>query len=793
MLSPRWRKVLRDLRSHKLRTALVVLSIAAGVFGIGMVEGTGDATVNGLNAANAATNPSSATIYVSGIDDDMVASVRAVPGIASAIGRYSLTVRARAGDGQQRQLTLYAYGDPRAIDVDKLRVEQGAWPPKQREASLERSSLKYLGATIGGPLTIELPDRRVRSLRISGTTYQMTSIPPFWTNTATGFVTFGTLEALGYPRTYNELLIVVSGAASRADVERTANLVRTKVEKSGATVYWVNAREPGKHWASDNLSAMGALLSVLSMLTLLLSALLVVNTISALLLQQTREIGVLKAIGARSGQIIWLYLGTTLIYSLLALLVAIPLGSLGGSGMGSFTGDMMNLDSAKRGISVAALQRQILAGLIVPLIAALYPIYAGTRISVREAISFQGLERGRFGQRRLDHLLEQVRGLARPLLLSLRNTFRRTGRLALTLTTLTLAGAVFISVLTVRDSLRLTMEDALRYWAYDVEMGFSHDYRVEQIEREARRVPGVVAAEVWAYQSTIRVRPDQTESGNLLLMAIPATTPMLDPQVLEGRWLLPGDENAAVLNTEVLKLEEGLQVGQTITLSANGRDSEWRIVGLVRGLLTGPIIYTNKPYAARILNATGRGSSVEITTDRHDAASQKAVAAALREHYEQIGMRVGSSDTTAELRARMISQFDVIIVFLLVMAILLAFVGGLGLTGTMSINVIERRREIGVLRAIGAGSGALARIVISEGLIIGLISWALSLILAFPLSMVLARTVGEAFLRAPVSYRFSTTGALVWLGLVVALATIASLLPARSATRISVREVLAYE
>ena len=99
---------------------------------------------------------------------------------------------------------------------------------------------------------------------------------------------------------------------------------------------------------------------------------------------------------------------------------------------------------------------EVAAGLLVPLLAALWPVLAGTRITVREAISGYGLGKGRYGKRRIDRLIERVRFLSRPMLLSLRNTFRRKGRLALTLSTLTLAGAMLIAVMSVRESLNNT-------------------------------------------------------------------------------------------------------------------------------------------------------------------------------------------------------------------------------------------------------------------------------------------------------------------------------------------------
>jgi putative ABC transport system permease protein len=131
--------------------------------------------------------------------------------------------------------------------------------------------------------------------------------------------------------------------------------------------------------------------------------------------------------------------------------------------------------------------------------------------------------------------------------------------------------------------------------------------------------------------------------------------------------------------------------------------------------------------------------------------------------------------------------------FLMVMAILLAVVGGIGLMGTMSINVLEQTREIAVMRAIGAGDGAVIRIVVVEGLLIGMLSWAIGAIVAIPLSIGLSNVVGNAFLRTPLTYTFSASGSALWLAIVIVLAALASILPARNASRVSVRDALAYE
>ncbi len=279
----------------------------------------------------------------------------------------------------------------------------------------------------------------------------------------------------------------------------------------------------------------------------------------------------------------------------------------------------------------------------------------------------------------------------------------------------------------------------------------------------------------------------------MTVIATPIPTRMLNPAVLRGRWLLPEDENAVVLNTDVLKEEPDVDVGDTITLEINDRDTTWQVVGIVRGVLTGRIAYANYAYASRVTRGVGRASSVLIFSAQHTASYQVALARELETRLKADGYQVNSTDTIGELRQLIQGQFNIIVVFLLIMAVLLAVVGGLGLMGTMSINVLERTREIGVMRAVGAANRSVMMVFLAEGIFIGLISWVLGTALALPLSRLLSNIVGNSMLRAPLSYTFSVAGAGLWLALVVLLAAVASLLPAWKAARLTVRDILAYE
>jgi putative ABC transport system permease protein len=136
--------------------------------------------------------------------------------------------------------------------------------------------------------------------------------------------------------------------------------------------------------------------------------------------------------------------------------------------------------------------------------------------------------------------------------------------------------------------------------------------------------------------------------------------------------------------------------------------------------------------------------------------------------------------------------YDFMVILLAIMAVIVASVGSIALSGALSLSVLERHREIGVMRAIGASSGAILRLFIGEGLILG---W-LSALLAWPLSLPAGRALVDVFglvLGLDIQYKYSPAGALLWLGIISVLSILASWLPARGATRISVRESLAYQ
>ncbi|MCP4543191.1 MAG: ABC transporter permease [Chloroflexi bacterium] len=806
MIGSRWYKILNDLWGSKVRTVLIVLSIAVGLFAVGTIVSSQTILSTEMDKSYAAINPSSGTVRTLEVfDEGFVQSVQGMKEIKDADARRTINARIQIGPGKWENLIIFAIEDYDNMRVNRIWPHSGAWPPPEREILVERAAIDLLNAQEGDVILIETPDEKKRHLRIAGLTHDMAQLPAHIDGTPYAYISLDTLEWFGEPYGFNELHVVVqepdgADANIKDYAQNIVNEVKNKAERGGLTIPMSMTAEPGEVPLDDMLQAVLMLMAVLGVMSLFLSAFLIVNTVSALLTQQKRQIGVMKAVGARTGQTIGMYLVMVIIYGLIALAIAVPLSITGSRELCHFMAAMFNFDLATLQVPRHAVVIQVVVGLLVPVLASLYPFLANLRVTAAEAMSVYRMSRGRFGVGLIDRLIAGSnlwfarRILMRPWLLSLRNTFRSKGRLVLTLITLTLAGATFVSVFSVRDSLLSTLDDMLTLWSnFDAVVSLKRPYRIEKIEREAQRVPGVTQTDTWAQLPARRVRPNGDESGTIYLFAPRADSGLVSsPVIVQGRWLLPEDDNAVVLSTLMLKEEGDIALGDEIVLKIEGREKPYRVVGTCVGLMI-PMAYINYPYVAHTTGSVGQTSTVLVKTEHQDPAAVAETLTTLETHFDDIGLRVDSMMTFTKERSEAEANFDIIVVLLFIMSILLTIVGGLGLMGTMSINVLERTREIGILRAIGAPNNGVAQVFIMESVFIGVMSWLAGSALAFPMGKSLSDAVGNIVMGTALSFSFSTTGVWLWLVVVVVLSALASFVPARNASRLTVREVLAYE
>ncbi|HRX03455.1 MAG TPA: ABC transporter permease, partial [Anaerolineae bacterium] len=317
-----------------------------------------------------------------------------------------------------------------------------------------------------------------------------------------------------------------------------------------------------------------------------------------------------------------------------------------------------------------------------------------------------------------------------------------------------------------------------------------------QVEQDAYQVPGVKSVEGWGQTMAKIVDDADNEVANLILQAPPAGSTLLKADMIAGRWLLPEDDKVLVVSDSIRTNYPDLKPGDTLRVEINGnRAEEWPVVGIFRftDMLGDSLGYANDETISRLTGTFGQASTFKVVADAETMARQDQISKALDQYLRQRGYKVSNVEAGLVSRQQQGQAINILVIFLLTMALLTALVGSIGLTGTMGMNVLERTREIGVLRAIGAVDFEIIKSVVVEGMMIGLISWAAAVVLSFPISFVLLRIIGQAMIKTDMPLVITPTGMLIWLGVVIVLSVVASILPARNASRLTIREVLAYE
>jgi putative ABC transport system permease protein len=599
MFRPRWKKVLADIWGHKFRSILVIASITIGLFAVGLIVSMNIIIGKDMEAGYMAVNPANIQIFSTPFDQDLLDTVKSVEGVKQVEGIRTLTLRYRNAKGEWVPIEIIAIPDIEQKEINQVRLESGSWPPNDRQIVIDRYKFNDLPEGVGGFIQVELPSGKVRDIPVVGVVHDLTIGSEggggFFLAPVHGYITDDTLDWLDSPSSMNRLLVTVQESPNdKAHLQEISNNVIDRVEKSGGVVISSQVRPSNDHPNRVYVEAITAVLVVLGFLVMFLSAFLITNTLAALLTQQVNHIGVMKTIGASRGQIIGIYMALIFVYGLTAFIIALPLAGVAAYVLMGYFAKAINIVLQGFRIEPAVFWIEISIALIVPQLAGIVPILNGTRISVVEALSGISQTNKQDKKTWWDKKLESIRGLSRPTILSLRNTFRRKGRLFLTLFTLMLGGAIFISTFNVQRSLTNYINRIGHYFLADVTFNLVENARISEIESLIKEIPGVSQVEGWAATAGVLQKSDGTAGESVNLLGPPSNSSLVDPVVLEGRWIQPGDEAVIVVNERFRESFPDLQPGDSLKIKIAGKDEVVKVIGFFQmaGKSGGYLAYT---------------------------------------------------------------------------------------------------------------------------------------------------------------------------------------------------------
>jgi len=793
-------KVRHDLWHHRRRTLTAILSIAAGLFGVGAIFGMVDRLLVAMDEAHAAVSPSHVNLilrdFVPGTE---LRQLTAVPGVADVEPAAQLYVRYRTGDDQDwRNGILVVRSDVVEQRMDTLTPVEGGYPADDAW-SVERMTRAFHGVEPGEDLTLDALGRTI-TRPVTGVMRHPFVEPPAFGGRGHFFAR--DLAAFGVPAgLFNQLLVTID-PYEEAAARDVAAALRAELAQRGVDVAATLFQSPDAHWGRVFVEGMTVILRLMALLALLLSLFLVTNTFTALLTQQTDQIGVMKALGARRGAVLRVYLSQVLIIGLAALAISLPPALVFADGMTRWFLGLFNIRLNTFQLSPMAVAVQVTAAVLAPLAAALPPVWRASRMSVRAALATYGLGQD-YRAGRVDRAVELLaaRFLPTPYAVALGNALRRRGRFGFTVATLALAGVMFLIVTSLSDAIYRTLDHEQARQRYDVEVGF--DATVEDARFRAA-VAGLAAADdtqVWWVRGAIlwrgETRIDDAAGLGTELVALP-DDPWYRPIIVEGRWLQPGDEHAWVISVGTAE-RNGLQPGDplTVDMGPDGR-VEGTIVGTYRRIYGGGFVseavYASRPALLERLGGEPRGTRLMLRTGSADLDAALRAARTITDALRADGLDPNPYVTRVKLEERAFAdaRFSSTTGMLFSLALLVAVIGAIGLSGALSISVAERTREIGVMRALGAGTRSLFGLYLAEGVLQALLAWLLAVPIGWAVAGPLARRMGQAMLETDLDVAFAWWAVGAWLVTMLLIAGLATVLPARQAARTSVRESLAY-
>ncbi|MGE5141031.1 MAG: FtsX-like permease family protein [Rudaea sp.] len=788
------RKAYRDITKRRLRSLLTIAGVMIGVAGIAAIVSTGENLAAAQQAAYANASQADISFWVWDAPPSTIRAVDSLPNVRAAELRSEYFTRCNwltsSGSGRTaRDVSVKGIADFEDLQVDQVFLKSGRLP-KEGEFVAEQSAVQAAPLHIGDTVTC-----RARGggpwLRL--TLVGVVQSPNYPSATILDYLTFFT------PSSDANRLLGTAGSnglvvrlASTDQARETADEIVKLLDRRGISHGTPTIRDPQNYVGRRELDALLLLLLAFSVVGLVTSGFLVANTLAAIVAEQVGEIGTIKAVGGTRGQILTIYLVAAGLYGLAGTALGLVVGALLSWKLFDYVGSLLALDTRFE-VSPAGMVLGIAVGLGVTLVSGSLPAFSATYIPIKQALESYGIT-STFGQGRLDRFLRRLTTLPPLAAMSLRNLARRQLRTLVTVFVIAIAVAVLVAGQAVSQSVDSAIDGLFKTYRADAWVYFG-DYVSTTFADTLRGLPFVKRSEVWSLDDTwvtSSARFGQV-AARARLWGLPADTTLYSAKVVRGGWYGTDETDAAVVSSD-LALAQGLDVGDWIGIEAGNKSRQFRIVGIAvdnsvfLGSQVAGKVFVREDVLADMRGRPGYGLFFAVLFDAHDSVS-------VQDRLDQITARFKGYEISSDSAAREVrgakEQTRILSLALVAMSVLVGLIGALGMMNTLTLNVLERRREIGVLRSLGASDKNLIQAFLTEGLTLGAAGWVVGLVLGYPLGMLLVRIMQSVLFQ--IDYVFTIPMMLISFAFAVLLSGAASLFPALGAARLKVGQVLRYE
>lgn len=815
MFKTRTRKILGDVFARKGRTALVSISIMIGVFGVATLVGLSDLIVKQLSADLKPEEIAMTHVYLQsagaqiGLEENQayLRAMAALPGIERIEGQaiYPVVWRAAGSDGAFRDGNMLAFTEPFGeVRLEPIaRVMEGRYPqPGQNEIAIERRFSNKYGLTVGDSITFRsISGAQDVEWQIVGVVFHpYFTISPFVGDDIPAensiFANYEDAQSIvGFPGLSSMYVRYTDVALARAGLDE---FMRTLTLVTPYTPVFQYIDDPDDAFILGQVTQAIGVLNMLAVVAMAVSGFLVTNVVNTIIVEQKRQIGVMKSLGATRWDTFFIYAGMALIYGVIGTIFGVLLSIPAAGAMAIELSPLALTLIEDYRVSTVGVGVGVAMGLLVPILAAAIPVLNGARVSILDAMTDLGIASD-WGKTRLARFIGRL-----PVPITVRqalsNVAQKKGRLALTGITLTLAAAAFMGVTAVFTSLGNTITNLFDTFNYEVliqpqtaqDFNQVRDLILTNVDGVIDVYPGFGASV--ALEGYASSQPINAGSNQLFASGIDPASPVIRFDLEQGTGWQEDPTRRGVILTRSLAANMGKTLGDQVVVTVGGSRHLFEVIGIDRFPFDN-VFFNWRELAAISGFTTPDGDplpgSFYLSMDNADPTFDEvdAMIDQLSEVLRANGIQAvyTNQPRSADAEAQSFNIFSLI--FNMTSAVMAA-VGAIGLLATLSMSVFERQKEIGVMRSIGAGSPTIVAQFLVEGVLVGVISWIFAVPLSYLLALGLASQLGFG---TDFDFQYPPQVLLLGFAGMVIVATIASTWPSLAAARRTVSDILRYQ
>ncbi len=774
-------KTLRDLARRPLRTLLTASGIVFGVAAVVAIHATGQNLALAQRATYASTSQPDLTAFVAQASPSLLSVIRRRDNVAAVDSRTIQYTRASTGRGWV-STKLVGVEDFHAVQLDVPRLIDGRWPG-HGEVVFDVTARKVLHLEIGDIVAFQptVADPTTYA-EVSGFARAPATLDATIGHQALAFAPASDVRRL-VGSAHDNVVLIKTNDPERASA--TANEIERFLARRGVWSGGWTVRDPEEFVGSRELATLLVLLRAFSALGIVMSAFLVANTMAAIMIEERRQIGVLKALGAERRDILMVYLPVALTFGALGVAGGLPLGLLGGQAITHYLAGLAGLVLPSFAVQWSDVALALASGLIVSVGAALLPAWRAVRSHAARLLGDQGII-AEYRRGLLFRLPPRATGRYLLVLMGWRNLLRRPTRTWITASVVAVAVGAFVASQAVSESVSLTIDQLYARYRADGWILVNRPASPALV-RELESAPSVLAAEPWAraFGALGSVRTD--------IWGVPQNSRIYTPHLVAGRWLEPDSPVPAVL-TRNLAERAGARVGSVRTLDIGDRPVLIKVIGIVDdestylGATTLGKVFLRFEDLQRLRGQAGQASLFGLQLRETTPAFVDRTLAELEAAYRTLRPLTLAFYQDQEIARQVIG---ILTLLLRSVVVIIALAGLFGIANTLLLNLAERRREFGILRTLGAASPQIFTAVLHEGIGLVALGYLAGLAVGYPLARFLVDLAGQHLFR--LSFALAPTTLVLAFGLALVANALASSVPGLLAARLKPVEVLRYE